>query len=46
MREPCPVPPVDIHVSSERLRGPELPPAEAAGVGSRWPSSEAAAAHP
>ena len=42
--EPCPVPPVDIHVSPECLRGPELPLAEAAGVGSRWPSEEAAAA--
>lgn len=41
--EPGPVPPVDVHVPPEGLRRPELPLAEAAGVGSRRPSDEAAA---
>ena len=44
MPEPGPVPPVDIHVAPEGLRRPELPLAEAAGVGSRRPSEAAGAA--
>jgi hypothetical protein len=42
--EPDPVPPVDIHVPPEGLRRPELPLAEAAGIGPRRPTTDEAAA--
>jgi hypothetical protein len=42
--EPGPVPPVDIHVAPEGLRRPELPLAEAAGIGPRRRTTDEAAA--
>jgi hypothetical protein len=39
--EASPVAAVHVHVAAKRLRGPELPAAEGAGVGSRRPHAAA-----